>query len=259
MVQFKNFSLKTLFNKQKLTNYYEKKYLFKRYKKNGGNHFIAISKDTKKYFEKTAKSYLLTKISNAIDYNKFYNKRKFIDKKQIVIANIGSFIKKKNQAFIFEIAKKLTERNVIFCINILGDGINRNSLIEKARILNLEKYIIFHGSVNNVEEYLWNSDIYLHTATYEALGLVLLEAMASGLPVITLDGKGNRDLIEEGKNGYMLYNQNAEDFANQIVKLWNDKEKYRQMSKYAQQFAVKYDIVPYVERLLELYEVVNSK
>ena len=63
--------------------------------------------------------------------------------------------------------------------------------------------------------------------------------MAAGLPVITLDGKGNRDIIEQGKNGYMIYEQDAELFAQTIIDLWNDKEKYQQMSKYAQQFAVK--------------------
>ncbi len=253
MKQFENFSLKTLFSKQKLTNYYEKKYLFKRYKKNGGTHFIAIGNDTQKYFEKTAKPYPITKITNAIDYNKFYKPKEIQENQQIVITNTGSFVNKKNQAFILEIAKELKAKNIDFIINLLGDGVNRKPLIEKNEELQLSKNVLFHGNVNNVEEFLWKSDIYLHSATYEPLGLVLLEAMAAGLPVITLDGKGNRDLIEQGKNGYMIYEQNPELFAQTIIDLWNDKEKYSEISTYAQEYAKQYDIKEYVEKLLGLY------
>jgi glycosyltransferase involved in cell wall biosynthesis len=253
MKQFENFSLKTLFSKQKLTNYYEKKYLFKRYQKNGGTHFIAIGNDTQKYFEKTAKPYPVTKITNAIDYNKFFKPKELNEKQQIVITNTGSFVNKKNQAFILEIAKELEEKNIDFRINLLGDGVNRKPLMEKTENLQLSKNIHFHGNVNNVEEFLWESDIYLHTATYEPLGLVLLEAMAAGLPVITLDGKGNRDLIEQGKNGYMIYEQNPELFAQTIIDLCNNKQKYSEISAYAQEYAKKYDIKEYVEKLLKLY------
>ena len=61
-------------------------------------------------------------------------------------------------------------------------------------------------------------------------------------------------MIEQGKNGYMVYEQNAEQFADRIFEVWNDKQKYCQMSAFAQEFARQYDIKPYVDRLLELYK-----
>ncbi|MDD2635210.1 MAG: glycosyltransferase family 4 protein [Bacteroidales bacterium] len=260
MVQFENLCLSSFTKKTKLTNYYEKKYLFDKYKINGGTSFIAIGNDTKNYFNKTAKPYTTIKLANAIDYNKFYRIKQIEEKKQIIITNTGSFVNKKNQAFILEIANVLKTKGVDFKINLLGDGPNLNTLVKKTKGNNLTNQIIYHGKVNNVQEFLWNSDIYLHTATYEPLGLVLIEAMASGLPVITLDGKGNRDLIEPGKNGYMIYEQNAELFAQTIIDLWNDKQKYREMSEYAQEFAKQYDIKPYVEKLLRLYQnAINLK
>ena len=57
--------------------------------------------------------------------------------------------------------------------------------------------------------------------------------MAAGLPVITLDGKGNRDLIEQGKNGYMLFNENVEEFSNTIIELWKNQNRYNVISKYS--------------------------
>lgn len=254
MVQFENFNIQTLLNKRKLTNFFEKKYLFKKYSKNGGNQFIAISKDTQCYFEKTAKPYNVTLLPNAINYRRFFQEKIFNnDYIKIKLINIGSFVYKKNQTFLIEVAKVLSNKKIEIELHFLGDGVNRKKLELKAREYGLDNKVYFHGNVNNVEEYLWDSDIYLHAATYEPLGLVLLEAMASGLPVITLDGKGNRDLMVQGKNGYMLFENNPEKFAEKIVDLWNDKEKYIQISKFAQEYAKQYDIKPYVEKLLNLY------
>ena len=56
------------------------------------------------------------------------------------------------------------------------------------------------------------------------------------------------------KNGYMVYEQDTEQFADRILEIWNDKNKYNQMSAFAQDFARQYDIKPYVDRLLELYK-----
>ncbi|MCK9612720.1 MAG: glycosyltransferase [Bacteroidales bacterium] len=254
MVQFESFSWKTLFSKKRLTNFYEKKFLLNRYKANGGTHFIAISEDARKYFEKTAPEYPLTLLNNAVDYKKFYRKKEITDGGgSLRLLNIGSFVSKKNQAFLLDVCRVLVQKKIDFELHLLGDGENRKALEEKAKTMRLEGRIFFHGNVDNVEEFLWNSDIYLHSATYEPFGLVLLEAMAAGLPVVTLDGRGNRDVMEQGKNGYMLFEPNAEAFAEKITELWRDKEKYREISRYAQMHAQKFDIKQYVTRLLEIY------
>jgi len=254
MVQFENFSWKTLFSKKRLTNFYEKKFLLKRYKANGGTHFIAISEDTKKYFEKTAPEYPVTLLNNAVDYNNFYRKKEITDgSDSLRLLNVGSFVAKKNQAFLLNVCRVLGQKNIDFELHLLGDGENRKALEEKAKTMKLEGRILFHGNVDHVEEFLWNADIYLHSATYEPFGLVLLEAMAAGLPVVTLDGRGNRDVMEQGRNGYLLYEQNPETFAEKITELWKDKEKYREISRYVQMYAKKFDIKQYVTGLLEIY------
>jgi len=255
MIQFENFSWKTLFSKRKLTNFYEKMFLMRCYKKNGGTHFIAISNDAKKYFEKTAPQYPVTLLHNAIDYNNFYKNRDGdVHGDKIRIVNVGSFVEKKNQKFLIEVAKILADKNIDFELHLLGDGETRAMLEEKARILNLSGHVFFHGNINNVEEWLWGSDIYVHSATYEPLGLALLEAMAAGLPVITLDGRGNRDLMVQEKNGYLLPELNPENFAAKIIELWNDQAKYKEISLWAQDFAKKFDIKEYVDKLLALFQ-----
>lgn len=253
MRQFRNFSIKVLFNKELLTNYYEKRYLLSRYKANGGTTFVAISHDTEAYFC-DSQSYPVELLPNAIDYESFYRREPRGEHTKLKLINVGSYQDKKNQRFLIDLAVELQKQGVDFELNLLGDGEKYDSIAKLINDRNLSENVFQLGNVDHVEEYLWKSDMYVHSAYYEPLGLVLLEAMASGLPVVTLDGRGNRDLIVQGKNGYMVYEQDAERFADRILEIWNDKQKYCEMSAFAQEFARQYDINPYVDSLLELYK-----
>ena len=253
MVQFENFSLKTVLNKTKLTNYFEKRTLFKNYKKNGGNTFIAISKDSFKYAKNTCGNYPVIHLPNAINYDKFYAPISN-EIKKIKIVNVGSFVSKKNQRFLVDIGFELYKQNIDFEVHFLGDGELRGRIEQEVNALSLSKYFCFHGNVNEVENHLKEANIYVHTANYEPFGLVLLEAMAAGLPVVALDGGGNRDLIEQGKNGFIFKEQDATVFADAIIQLGQEKELYEQIATNGQNFAKNYDIKNYVDKLLAIYQ-----
>ena len=108
--------------------------------------------------------------------------------------------------------------------------------------------------MKNVEDFMRNAEFYIHTATYEPFGLVLLEAMASGLPVISLDGKGNRDIIEHKKNGFIFQEQSAEEFGNTLIELKENKNKYMKFVIEGYETAKKNDIKNYINKLLVLYK-----
>src|SRR5262249_32601990 len=139
-------------------------------------------------------------------------------------------------------------------LNILGDGENKKSLQQKITELNLDDYVTLNGIVDKVPEFLWNADIYVHSAVYEPFGLALIEAMSAGLPVVCLDGKGNRDIIKNGENGFMLEENNVEAFAEKILQLMSDKQLYDKISSAALRTASGYDIVSYTDKLIALYE-----
>lgn len=254
MPQFLTFSIKTLFNKRLLTNFYEKTFLFKRYKENKGTTFISISKDTEKYLRKNVcKGFPTFLLYNAINLETFSNEKILEERKDLKLINIGSFQAKKNQQFLVDIVKELKEKGVEVKLDLFGEGEHFEKVKAKAKANNLSKNIFFHGNVKNVEDYIKQSDIYVHSAYYEPFGLVLIEAMAGGLPVITLDGKGNRDLIIQGKNGYMISEQNTKLFTQRILEIWYNRKLYSEMSTYARQFSKQYDIREYVETLISLY------
>jgi glycosyltransferase involved in cell wall biosynthesis len=241
--------------KKNITDFYEKNIIVKRYL-TCKNQFIVISKNTKEYFinilpKKLAQNIHL--LSNAINYKKFQNNS--VKKATTLrLINVGSFAPKKNQTFLIDVLLELKKRGIQCELFLLGDGEELQKVKEKAFIYGLNNEIHFLGNVNDVEEQLWKSHLYIHSAYYEPFGLVLLEAMAAGLPLITLDGKGNRDLIEDGKNGYMIYDQDPEKFAQRIIYLIENKGKYAEISNYCKEYAKKYDIKEYVNKLLVLYK-----
>ncbi len=285
MLQLKKISLNSLSNKQALTNYYEKRVLFKNYQKNGGTHFIAISKHTESYIKSVQSKYPVSLLHNAINVKRFQKptnsspltpnssppalsevevltprtERSRSANSQLstlTLINIGSFNSNKNQRFLLDIIIELNKLNQrVKCI-FLGDGTSRKEVEQRSKKLNIYNQCQFLGIVENVEVFLWESDVYVHTALSEALGLTLLEAMVAGLPVVTLDGGGNRDLVENGKNGFILNQQEPKLFAEKILEVKDNKE----MKKYNEQFAQKFDIDNYTIKLLELYQsALNEK
>ena len=247
----KQLSIKNKSLKERLTQLFEKHFLTKRYEINHGNKFIVISKHSETYFKKNIQKSPIYRLPNAINFNKFVNfKIKREESHRIQLISVGSLTTLKNHKFLIDVADHLKQKNVHFQMTILGDGPIRNELEELVKLKQLNGKVFFIGNQEKVEDFLWQSTIYLHSSMSEALGLALLEAMAAGLPVITLDGGGNRDLIEEGKNGYMIFEENPQLFADKISELWENQEKYKAMSQYAKQ----YDIKPYVDKLLALYQ-----
>ncbi|UZR92540.1 glycosyltransferase [Chondrinema litorale] len=262
MFQLENLKLGTFLKKSLITNYYEKRRLIPKYQK-VDNQYIAISKNTAEFFKRVLPDNIDNNVHlllNAIDYKRFYcdDNRTLDADETLELISVGSLVPKKNQAFFIPVIQELLKNGLNVRLHLLGDGAERDTLATEIKNADLLENIILHGKVDEVEEYLKKSMIYLHAATYEPFGLVLLEAMAAGLPVICLDGKGNRDLIEDGKNGYIMYENNPEVFAKKIISLINQPDLYNSISEYAKKYAAQFDIKEYVDRLLKLYGE-NSK
>jgi glycosyltransferase involved in cell wall biosynthesis len=243
------------FSKKHITNLYERQLMLKKYKK-CDNQFICISADTQQFATSVLPSTFknsIHKLHNAIDVSRFVNKNKS-KPNTLKLLTVGSLVDKKNQQFLVKVVQILKKTEPFVHLDILGDGPNYQSLQTQIEDLHLDKHITLHGSVSKVEQFLWQSAIYVHSATYEPFGLVLIESMAAGLPVVCLDGRGNRDIIEQGKNGYILTEADPNLFADKVLELWNNKDLYETISNYALKFASNYDIKEYCTELLGLYQ-----
>ena len=127
------------------------------------------------------------------------------------------------------------------------------TLSQKIDELGLDKNIFLVGNVGNVNDYLSQAHLYVHAAFKEAFGLVLIEAMASELPVIATNGGGNKDLIINDYNGYLLESRNVEQFNEKIKFLLNNPAARVKLGENAIDFSKSFDIKEYVIKLHELY------
>jgi len=259
MKQFRNFSFNTLLSKTLLTNFYEKKLLLKKYY-SCNNKFIAISKNTEAYFKKNLPKNLqnnVLRLNNAIDFNRFSHKERNLqsfDRLTIKLVSIGSLIEIKNHLFLIDVINILNNKGTMsFNLIIIGEGPMRPVIEDRINEYKMQERIRLIGLTDDVEEYLKEADLYVYSCIKEGFGLTLIEAMASGLPVVCLDGGGNRDIIVEGKNGFMIHEQDPELFADKIMELIENKELYNSMSEFSVQYAMRFDIKNYADRLLEIY------
>ena len=259
MSSLNNLNLFSIKSKRDLTNYFEKRYLLKCYRKNGGNNFIAISEDISNFLRTVLPKDLqsIQLLQNAIDLKRFEKPMDFNKVRDNAVFNmvsIGRLDKNKNHQFLIDVVLDLKNREIPVHLTIVGEGDERISLQEKIVQLNLSDQLSLVGLQEKVEMYLWNADLYIHSAITEGFGLTIIEAMVCGLPVVCTDGKGNRDLIQEGENGFMVGERDPKLLADKIELLLKNDNLRLEMGEKARKFAQGFGMEKYVESLLLLYK-----
>ena len=257
MKQFENLTFNTFRSKQKLTNFYEKRTILK-FLKNKRSHLIGISKSSIQFLRRVLPQKHLNNLHycpNALDLDLFKKKVNANNQSDFTLITIGSLTENKAQQLSVETIDSLLKRGIDAKLIIVGDGPLMSKLKDLTSRKNLENSVEFTGLIDHPEDLLQRSDLYLHTAISEAFGLTILEAMASGLPVVCTDGGGNRDLIQNGINGFLISERDPELFANKIELLHKDHGLREKMSDNARKNAEEYGIKAYVDLLLKLYKL----
>lgn len=258
MVQFAPLTPAALFRKAALTNRLEKAYLISRKYRRARTWFVANSTHTLRYYQAVLPRFMrddVRLLQYGFDYGRFRSDtiRAPSPGEPLRIINVGSFQEKKNQIFIVRIADELRKAGLDFQVDLLGDGALRPTVQQAVERMGLQDRIFLRGNVDRVEDWLRRSHVYLHTAVYEPFGLVLLEAMAAGLPCVVLDGKGNRDILQHGRNGFVFEAQDAGAFAACLGELARSPESYTAMASHARAFASDFDIAPVADRFVAFY------
>jgi L-malate glycosyltransferase len=137
----------------------------------------------------------------------------------------------------------------------IGDGPDRPEAAYEAQELGISDRVVFLGKQDSVAELLACADLMLLPSRSESFGLVALEAMAAGVPVIATDVGGLPEVVESGVTGYLAQVGDVEGMAGAAVEILSDPERWRRMSLAARAFAVeRYGvdvIIPQYERYYE--------
>ncbi len=145
-----------------------------------------------------------------------------------VLCSCGRFAPVKGFDMAVESARILKNNNVDFVWYFVGDGTEKEKLINLVKKYNLSDNIIFTGMQKNPYPYMAACDIYIQPSYEEAMPVTIIEAHRLGKPVITTATVGGCKLVENDVNG-IVCEINPESIAESITNLINDKEKFNKI------------------------------
>ncbi len=202
-------------------------------------------------------------IYNGVDLEKFnrrnrdihreeIRRRHSIDRDETVALFVGSGFERKGVEFLLQAVSGLSDQLTVL---IVGKGSQR-----KLRKFSGRQRIIFCGPRKDIEKYYGAADFFIFPTMYEPFGNVHLEALASGLPVITTALSGGAEIIEDGRDGFVIDKpENTEMMRAAISKLLTVNIQ-EEMSINARKKAETFSIDRHILETLRLYnEVLEDK
>lgn len=150
------------------------------------------------------------------------------------IISVGRLEHQKGYDILIDIWNIISKKYSNWILEIYGEGSERKNLQNKINKLGLEKSFLLKGATKDIQNKYLESSIYVMSSRYEGFGMVLVEAMACGLPVISFDCPcGPKDIIKDNEDGFLVPFENIELMAEKIEELILDEEKRKLFGKNA--------------------------
>lgn len=158
-----------------------------------------------------------------IDLNYIVSRKE--KRKKFNLITISSFLEVKKTIDAIKALSILHKKGYLFTLCILGDGPLINESINYAENIGLSDYIYFVGYVNDIRSYLYDSEYYIQTSISEGLSISLVEALGAGLIPIVTNAGDEKDIIIDGKTGYVVPINSPGDIAKKILQVENGGNK----------------------------------
>lgn len=218
------------------------------------DNIIAVSKRVKEQLlEEGIRPEKIKLIYNGIDPEEWsspmsptFRKEAGISDDEIVITSVARFSPEKGHEFLLDgirtfkdmlasnnnlksISNEALESNSIatsrFKFVLVGDGELHEQIVEKTKALGLQNDIVFTGYQEDIRNILKSSDLFISHSSSEAFGISILEAMASGLPVISTDSGGTAEIVNGfRKSGILIAYGDKEALATSLIHLLQNRE-----------------------------------
>ena len=154
---------------------------------------------------------------------------------RMMVGSAGRISSEKGFLLLTGLGRLLKEQDIPFGIDLAGGGHQLEHIKNEVKKAGLDSHFRFRGFVNDMDEFYRSVNILVLTSGKEGFANVLLEAMSYGKPVIAFDIGSPSELIEEGKNGFIVEKNNLEAMAARIVELYNEPGKLKRMGENARQ------------------------
>ncbi len=169
--------------------------------------------------------------NNHNNHNNQHLKFKINPTKVPIITCVANLRPIKGHVFLIDALEIIREKDENFIAILIGEGKTRKKLEEYVIQKKLESKILFLGSETNISNILAISDIFVLASLWEGLPASIMEAMASGLPVVATDVGGISEIVVNNGTGLLVPPQNSEATAKAIVTLLSDSCRAKNMGK----------------------------
>jgi glycosyltransferase involved in cell wall biosynthesis len=170
------------------------------------------------------------------------------------IGFVGRLSEEKKVEDLIKAVKIISEKNQNIRCVIVGTGPEERQLKKLAGDLNVSRYIDFNGYSNNSFEILSAFDLFVLPSRTEGCPIVILEAMASGLPVIATDVGGNRELVVNNVTGRLIPPNNHSVLAREIIDLLEHADTLKSMGEMGKKQAfTTFEPIQFTKKLENLY------
>lgn len=189
--------------------------------------------------------------SQVLDRNKFG-----FDTNDIILIYVGRLGPEKNLPFLLRSFSGAVKAYENLALLIVGDGPERENLEDRVKHMGIDNSVHFTGLVPY--EYLPNyfalADAFMTASVTEVHPLSIIEAMASGLPVLGIESPGVSDTVEDGVTGLLAQDVDLAAFTAKMVRMVTDNELRQEMGKNSAEVANSYAIENTTEMMVERYE-----
>ena len=223
---------------------------------------IYPSKFAEALFENLNKSIKHMVISNGVDTSVFKkaDAGEFFEKYNLPqtsknILFVGRLHPEKSIDTLIKAVPHILKRCSTARVFIVGPGHMKDALVQLTRHLGVENHVIFFGKVEEKDlVFIYNAcDIFVLPSLAELEGMVVLEAMACGKPIVIADAPQSASRYFVEGNGFLFKPEDPKDLAEKLITLLNDDDMRRAMGEKSFQISKQYDINTSVEKLEELY------
>ena len=201
-------------------------------------------------------------IQNGIDFEDIHNVQPHKSIEYPSILFVGGLSKVKGIDTLLNAVPIIRKKILNLCVYIAGSGPEENKLKELVKELNIEENVNFLGYISENEKYSYykSADVCVFPSRYEPFGIVLLEAMACGKPVVASNVGGIPFFVEEGKAGLLFESGNVEDLADKIMTILKNEELREKMGEAGRERAKEFTWDKVAERTVEVYkEILKGK
>lgn len=184
--------------------------------------------DKHRYYDKYLKNVaVIPNFTNFSSVNVEYsNNQKFLF--------VGRYNEMKGIDYLVDIIKLVHEQCSDWVFTLYGEGEKKSWLLEQVEKMNLNHVVHINEPTDDISKEYQQSGIYILTSRNEGFPMVLLEAQAHGLPIVSFDCEtGPSEIIQNGKDGYLVSTFDTKEFADKLIALANDSEQRRKLSQNA--------------------------